>query len=81
MTQKEWFESPGCCDGEFLSEEYLVQAIRNLLLTETQRKTLFNLNLSIEDMLNGRYNDTQEQQVLLMFSEWNNTLGFKTFGF
>jgi hypothetical protein len=66
-------------NGEFHEEQYDVLAIKKHLLTSEQRQTLFDLNLSIEDMLNGRIGG--EQRVYAIFDQWNEKLGFKCFGF
>jgi hypothetical protein len=67
-------------NGEFFQEQYLVQAIKKHLLTEAQRKKLFDLNLSIEECLNGKYTMEQEASVMLIYREWNFRLGFHHFG-
>jgi hypothetical protein len=67
-------------DGEFCEERYLVEAIERHLLTEDQRKRMFDARLSIEKMLNGRYPSDQSPVVQAFFDEWNTKLGFKTFG-
>jgi len=66
--------------GEFCDECYLVEAIEIYLLTEEQRKMIFDAKMSIEKMLNGR---TQPDQALIahqIYDEWNEKLGFKCFG-
>ena len=68
-------------DGEFYKEHFFVAAIKKHLLTEEQRKKLFDLNLSIEECLNGRYTGDQEEAVYSLYKEWNEKLGFKYFGF
>jgi hypothetical protein len=55
-------------------ESALVAAIRVHLLTEEQRKWLFDADLSVEDLLNGRYTDATEQGVLKLFKTWNEQL-------
>lgn len=67
-------------DGEFCGEEYLVPAIEKHLLTEDQRKRMFDAHLSIEKMLNGRYYGRQAPVVQAIYDEWNAKLGFKAFG-
>ena len=66
-------------EGEFDSEEYLVEAIEKHLLTEDQRRQLFDNKLSIEKLLNGRFGD--EPVVDQIFAEWNTALGFEHFRF
>ena len=67
-------------DGEFCEERYLVDAIKKHLRTEDQRRRMFNLDVSIEDMLNGRYTGDKSDAVRAIFDEWNAKLGFKAFG-
>ena len=67
-------------NGEFSEECYLVSAIEKWLLTEDQRKTLFEANISIEKMLNGRYQMQQEGLVRRLYETWNAKLGFQAFG-
>lgn len=65
---------------DFCEESYLVDAIKKHLRTEEQRKTLFDLDLSIEDCLNGRYTDQQGKVIHAIYQQWNDKLGFKHFG-
>ena len=67
-------------EGEFHEEHFSVTAIKKHLLTEEQRKKLFDLNLSIEECLNGRYTGEQEASVHAIYKEWNEKLGFHSFG-
>ena len=67
--------------GEFDEETYLVEAIKKYLRTEAQRQQLFAFDMSIEDMLNGRFQSDCEFFVETTFREWNQRLGFKKFGF
>ena len=69
-------------DGEFCEEHYLIEAIEKHLLTEEQRKRMFDARLTIEKMLNGRYVGTPEvsRVVFDIYDEWNAKLGFKEFG-
>lgn len=69
-------------DGEFCEEQYLVAAIEKHLLTEEQRKLMFDRHLSIEKMLNGRYVGGAEvgAAVERIYDEWNARLGFEAFG-
>jgi len=76
LTKKEWEEE---C-GFYERESYLVRAIRQHLLTDEQSKTLFWAMLSIEDILNGRYNEEQEKKVHGIYAEWNDKLGWTEFG-
>jgi hypothetical protein len=69
-------------DGEFCKEYYLVEAIEKWLLTEEQRKIMFDNRLSIEKMLNGRYPCSDEMYKVVhgIYDAWNAKLGFKKFG-
>lgn len=67
-------------DG-FDTEYQLVEAIAFNLRTFEQDKSLRKAGLTIEDCLNGRFCDAHEGAVLSMFSDWNDRLGFKCFGF
>jgi hypothetical protein len=60
-------------------EEYVVPLIKKYLRTDAQKLWLFVEDLSIEDMLNGRFDQTQEVMVKLYFKEWNQKLGTKHF--
>lgn len=63
----------------FGQECYLVEAIKAFLLTEPQRKEMFDLNVSIEDVLNGRVGKPAFTDNL--FKQWNTVLGFKYFSY
>jgi hypothetical protein len=76
QVQKFWLE------GEWCEEKYLVKAIELHLLTEEQRKRMFDLHLSIEKMLNGRYGGEDESAaVRSIYGEWNKKLGYHAFGY
>jgi hypothetical protein len=62
-----------------VGEEYTVSTIRRYLLTEPQRLWLFEQNVSIEDLLNGRFDGHLESEVGAMFRDWNAKLGSKHF--
>lgn len=62
------------------SEERQVQAIKRYLLTPEDKDFLITWNLSVEDIMSGRWNKAQEPYVFGMFERWNTTLGFKEFG-
>lgn len=70
-------------DGEFYGEQYLVPAIKKWLRTEDQRQRMAKADISIEEMLNGRYEGGERigKVVQSIFDEWNAKLGFKAFGF
>lgn len=70
----------------FSTEEQLVNFVREYLLTENQRLDLFQYDLTVEDILNGRYDERAENLILYrLFKDWNeklNIVGHKNrFGF
>ena len=68
--------------GQFDEEYYLVEAIEMYLLTEEQRKRMFDANLTIEKILNGRFVSSDVGNVVQnILDEWNAKLGWKHFGF
>jgi hypothetical protein len=76
MTKEQWTEACGYFDDE----HYLVSAIKTHLLIEDQRKWLFDQGLSIEDLLNGRWPENMEEDIALLYDDWNLKLGWKEFG-
>jgi hypothetical protein len=63
-------------------EEYVVAAIKKHLRTEAQRQKMFEFDLSIEDILNGRFGiEAHDGFVSKMFTDWNKKLGTKVFGY
>lgn len=72
-TETEWRQM---VDQE---EHYLVDAIKDNLRTSEQRNWLAKVDLSIEDLLNGRYNPIFEKEVKEMYKSWNEKLGWKEF--
>ena len=65
--------------GGFDSERYLVDAIKKHLRTETQRLYLASIDVSIEDILNGRVPNRFIQVSNAVKAEWNQKLGFNHF--
>jgi hypothetical protein len=71
MTKEEWEAECGFHD----KEEYLVSAIKRLLLTDEQRDKMHRL-----DLLNGRYPYEQSENVQRWFYDpWNAKLGWEEF--
>ena len=68
-------------DGEFHEEHYLVEAIEKHLLTEEHRKLMFVNKLTIEKILNGRWEYTvaKARVVNRICAAWNSKLGFEYF--
>jgi len=64
-------------------EEYAVMFIKAHLRTPAQKEWLDSQDLSIEDVLNGRFGDKPDHEAYIdnMFVEWNAKLGQKVFGF
>jgi hypothetical protein len=69
-------------ENSFPDERYLVDAIEKHLLTEEQRKLLFENGLDVVKILNGRWeNSIQRENVIKqIYSDWNERLGFVSFG-
>lgn len=67
--------------GEFYEEHYSIEAIKKYLLTQNQKETLYRLDLSIEDILNGRVHINGIKIKHKIFQEWNDKLGFIRFGY
>jgi hypothetical protein len=69
-------------ESDWDDEEYLVEAIKLHLRTPQQKKILDSMDLSIYDILNGRYGDVagQDKKIEKIYQEWNDKLGFKNFG-
>lgn len=78
-SEDEWklFFSSVCCQDD---EIWTVEAIKKYLRTEEHRQKLYELDLSLEEILNGRYNAKQSKGVDEIYAEWNNKLGFRAFG-
>lgn len=67
--------------GEFHEEHYSVAAIEKHLLTEEQRRGIFDRRLSIEKMLNARVEGEDNQRfVESVYHAWNVKLGYYMFG-
>ena len=64
---------------EFYNEHYQVDAIKKHLRTEEQRKKMFELDVSIEEILGGRYPRSKGRAVDAILKEWNKKLGFRAF--
>lgn len=67
-------------NGSWHEERHQVEAIERHLLTEEQRKELFNRRLSIEKILRGRVYDLEDTVVAnKLFTAWNEKLGFECY--
>lgn len=77
FTEEEWYL------WELSSEEeYVVPLIKKYLRTPEQRATMNELDISIEDMLNGRVEGEAAQAfVAETFTAWNAKIGYKQFGY
>jgi hypothetical protein len=60
------------------SEHEVVRAIRKGLLSQEERQWMFDHDVTVEDMLNGRV-ENDPPEVHAMFVRWNEVLGFKAF--
>lgn len=76
MTIQEWEDL-----GVSQDERYLVDAIRSKLLTQDERREMFNRDISIEDVLNGRTTGNHDDFVQQLFNAWNKKLGWTEFGY
>ncbi len=65
-------------EGQY-EEPQLVTFIEDVLLTKEQNKELLRNDISITDMLNGRFTKSEDQMVFAMFKDWNEKLGNKLF--
>jgi len=63
------------------NEAELVNAIRTHLLSKTQRQQLFDANISVEDILNGRFEERYSTLIDALFTDWNEKLGRRQFHF
>lgn len=64
------------------NEPQAIGLIKKHILTEPQRQLLFEHNMSIEDMLNGRIAGEERQAVeATIYAEWNTKLGYQAFGY
>jgi hypothetical protein len=67
---------------EFADERYLVDAIKQYLLSPEHKAMLDARGVSIEDVLNGRVRgDDQDSIYKMLNDDWNGKIGFVTFGF
>jgi len=65
-------------NGDFCEEKYLVEAIKKYLRDDDDKKAMYDLDMSIEEMLNG-IGPWDETQAL--FNKWNNKIGFRYFSY
>ena len=69
-------------NGGYDSEEYLVKAIRRYPLSPQELAWLYEQDVSVEDMLNGRVEgEARKVWVDATFERWNGLLGAKVFGY
>jgi len=64
-------------------EEHTIDIIKSYLRTEEQRKWMYNQDLSIADILNGRFHGTEATVTIIqsMFNDWNEKIGKRLFRF
>lgn len=75
MTEEEFFLWKNA------DEEHFVELIKKFLRTEDQRAQLAAMDLTIADLLNGRFTGEQDESVLAIFADWNSKLGMDHFKF
>lgn len=63
------------------TEEDTIRLIKKYLRTPEQKALLDEADLSIEDLLNGRYANGYQGLAESLFADWNQRLGKKEFGF
>ena len=61
-------------------EEHTVDIVKQYLRTSEQKAWLDAHDLSVEDLLNGRYGGDDESGVEAIYGAWNAKLGRKMFG-
>lgn len=66
-------------DEGFDDEAQSVEAIKAQLLTDEQRLWLYQNNLDVADLLNGRWGGELESEVAAIFAAWNEKLGREEF--
>jgi len=78
-TDDEWrlFFSPYCSHDD---DTWKIEGIKKYLRTEEHKKMLYDMDLSLEDILRGRYSGESESDVYKIFADWNEKLGFKAYG-
>lgn len=64
-------------------DKYLVDFVRQYLITEEQKKRLQQLNADIDDLFCGRVkgDELSDDPYSYFFDDWNEKLGRKEFGF
>jgi hypothetical protein len=63
------------------TEEEVIDIIKKHLLTESQRKQLYEHKLDVGDILHGKFYEEDEVLVGQIFEAWNKKAGFKAFGY
>jgi hypothetical protein len=75
FTDEEWHLWYDNCE-----EEYVVPLIKKYLRTPEHKSMLDQLDITIEDMLNGRVEGAEKQEFTdALFAVWNQTLGYPHF--
>ena len=64
-------------------EEPIVDIIKEYLRTDEQRRWMETQDLTIADILNGRFCGTEATVMIIesMFRDWNEKIGKRIFGF
>ena len=55
--------------------------MRNKVITPSEKAVMSEMNLTLEDIVNGRYNEDQEFRIDKLFDAWNDRLGYHLYGF
>jgi hypothetical protein len=63
------------------TEEETIEIIKKHLITEEQKRWLYEQDLTIADILNGRFMVSLESQVNKILESWNDKIGKHVFGF
>ncbi len=62
-------------DEELLTEYQVVKFLETNALDDSDRLYLHSNNLNVSDILNGRYAQVYEANLMRMAEKWNNKLG------
>lgn len=63
----------------FDSEDRQIEAIKQYLLSDDDRALLREHDVSLSDILNGRFAVALNAEIFPMFKRWNEKLGYKRF--
>jgi len=66
-------------DGHFESEEDFVMFLKKALIDEKSKRILELLDLTIENVIDGHYDDYHRRALRWLFRRWNRVLGAERF--